>query len=111
MVLLIFCYTLIHITFHTKKLLYFSRDFQNRLFYFKTLLSLQLQESKKPSIAQTLARLFIKLKQYDKAEEWATKALELKELFTFFDTRGQGHKVKLKKTFQLFFFTIVFFLY
>ena len=43
-----------------------------------------------------MSRLLIKSKRYEEAEKWATKAIELKELFTFYDTRGQVHKIKLR---------------
>jgi hypothetical protein len=56
----------------------------------------KLQDQQKPFIAQTLSRLFIKQCKFLEAEEWATKAIGLKELHTFFDTRGQVHKAELK---------------
>ncbi len=56
----------------------------------------KLQDQKKPIIAQTLSRLFIKQSNFLEAEEWATKAIGLKELHTFFDTRGQVHKAELQ---------------
>ena len=54
-------------------------------------------DSQKPSIAQTLSRLFINFKKHDEAFKWASKAIELKDIFNFYDTRGQAMKAKLKQ--------------
>ena len=56
----------------------------------------KLDVTQKPHLAQTLSRLHIKSKNFEKAVEWATTAIEFKDKFTFFDTRGQALKIKLR---------------
>jgi hypothetical protein len=53
----------------------------------------RLDISQKPHLAQTLSRLHIKSKSFEEAITWATTAIEFKERFTFYDTRGQALKV------------------
>jgi hypothetical protein len=41
-------------------------------------------------------RLHIKSKSFEEAITWATTAIDIKQLFTFYDTRGQALKIKLR---------------
>jgi hypothetical protein len=41
-------------------------------------------------------RLHIKSKSFEEAIAWATTAIDIKQLFTYFDTRGQALKNKLR---------------
>jgi len=56
-----------------------------------------LHEYQRPFIAQTLARLLIKRKQFEEADEWILKAIKIVELYTFYDTRGQVFKSQLEE--------------
>ena len=57
----------------------------------------QLNDAQKPFMAQTIARLFIKLKKFHEAEEWASKAIGLRKTYTLLDTRGQVYKNRLRE--------------
>ena len=57
----------------------------------------KLHEYQRPFIAQTLARLLKKDKQFDKADEWILKAIKIVDFYTFYDTRGQVFKAQLEE--------------
>ena len=69
----------------------------NKLISVDDIFLFQLIPQFKPFVAQTISRVLITCKKYNEACNWATRAIELKKVFTFFDTRAQAQKGKFKK--------------